>query len=39
MSFFVQSQISTSKPASAIRRTRSTNGRSTNTISAETASR
>ena len=34
MSFLVQSQISTSKPSSAIRRTRSTNGRSTNTISA-----
>jgi len=38
-SFLVQSQISTSKPASAIRRTRSRNGRSTKTISADTARR
>ena len=39
MSCRVQSQISTSKPASAIRRTRSVMGRSRNIISAQTASR
>src|SRR5713101_7987969 len=39
MSWRVQSQISTSKPASAIRWTRSVTGRSRKTISAQTASR
>ena len=39
MSFFVQSQISTSKPSSSMRRTRSRKGRSVKTISADTASR
>src|SRR5579859_2251937 len=38
-SWRVQSQISTSKPASAIRWTRSVTGRSRNIISAQTASR
>src|SRR6266704_3537016 len=39
MSWRVQSQISASKPASAIRWTRSVTGRSRNIISAQTASR
>jgi hypothetical protein len=39
MSWRVQSQISASKPASAIRRTRSVTGRSRKIISAQTASR
>src|SRR5207253_1303773 len=37
MSCFVQSQISTWKPSSAMRRTRSATGRSRKTISAQTA--
>src|SRR5919199_3461128 len=38
MSFVLQSQSSTMKPSSAIRRTRSSNGSVRNTISAHTAS-